>query len=171
MKATRRAAGRRPAKFGTASMSGFYRLEGEVAGIERAARGEGLDFVRVGLLAVTDKAGLLGALAQALGFPDTFGSNWDAASDCLTDLSWRPAGGHVLVLDGVARYASADPAGWAVFAELVQDACAFWRGQKRAFIVVAAGEVPEAPSLPLLQVDPHEHVPHVRGAHVPGCCG
>jgi hypothetical protein len=42
---------------------------------------------------------LLKNLAVALGFPDWFGHNWDALEDCLTDLSWREATAHVLLIE------------------------------------------------------------------------
>ena len=42
---------------------------------------------------------LFRALASALQFPDYFGHNWDALEDCLTDLSWLAAEGHVLVFE------------------------------------------------------------------------
>ena len=38
-----------------------------------------------------DKAEFLAACARCLDFPSYFGHNWDALSDCLTDLSWLPA--------------------------------------------------------------------------------
>ena len=37
---------------------------------------------------VSTKDELLRRLAEALRFPDYFGHNWDALSDCLRDLSW-----------------------------------------------------------------------------------
>src|SRR3712207_8419702 len=36
-------------------------------------------------------------IARVPHFPDYFGPNWDAVYDCLTDLSWLPAAGYVLV--------------------------------------------------------------------------
>lgn len=42
------------------------------------------------------EAGLLAELARAFCFPDYFGGNWDAADECLRDLSWLPARGYVL---------------------------------------------------------------------------
>jgi len=42
-------------------------------------------------------------LAEALGFPDYFGRNWDAVDECLRDLSWVPGTGYVLFVDHAAR--------------------------------------------------------------------
>ncbi|WP_367131285.1 barstar family protein [Saccharothrix sp. HUAS TT1] len=46
------------------------------------------------------KQDAIAAIADALSFPDWFGHNLDALYDCLTDLSWLPAGEHVLVWEG-----------------------------------------------------------------------
>ena len=59
----------------------------------------GLEAIRVDLAGCQDKAGFLGRIAAALGFPAWFGDNWDALYDCLTDLSWRPGQGWVLILE------------------------------------------------------------------------
>ncbi|PSL56632.1 barstar (barnase inhibitor) [Saccharothrix carnea] len=46
------------------------------------------------------KKDAIGAIAEALSFPDWFGHNLDALYDCLTDLSWLPEGEHVLEWEG-----------------------------------------------------------------------
>ncbi|MEV0678159.1 barstar family protein [Actinosynnema sp. NPDC050436] len=46
------------------------------------------------------KSAALAAIGLALDFPDYYGQNLDALYDCLTDLSWLPAGDHVLVWEG-----------------------------------------------------------------------
>jgi RNAse (barnase) inhibitor barstar len=47
------------------------------------------------------KAELLNEASAALQFPCTFGANWDAFHDCLSDLTWLPSPVViVLVLDG-----------------------------------------------------------------------
>jgi hypothetical protein len=46
---------------------------------------------------------LLRELARALAFPATWGENWDALDECLTDLAWLPATGYRLVVTDAAR--------------------------------------------------------------------
>lgn len=47
--------------------------------------------------AITSAAELFEACAGALEFPEWFGHNFDALTDCLRDLSWLPAPGYLLV--------------------------------------------------------------------------
>jgi RNAse (barnase) inhibitor barstar len=47
--------------------------------------------------ALHDRLSALDGIAAVLEFPDYFGRNLDALRDCLVDLSWLPAGQHVLV--------------------------------------------------------------------------
>ena len=49
------------------------------------------------------KQGVLAAVASGLRFPEYFGGNWDALDECLSDLSWIPAPGVVLVFHGAER--------------------------------------------------------------------
>ena len=77
------------------SRSGVYRVS-RMDEVEDAVQGSKLSLVRI---AFADKAALLNNMACALGFPDWFGHNWDALEDCLTDLSWRDAPGHVLLIE------------------------------------------------------------------------
>jgi RNAse (barnase) inhibitor barstar len=49
---------------------------------------------------MSETAGLMAEFARVLRFPAYFGKNWDALSDCLTDLSWFDARSHfVLAID------------------------------------------------------------------------
>ena len=48
-------------------------------------------------------------MAHALDFPSYFGMNWDALSDCLTDMSWRPAAGYALLFINTGHFAANAP--------------------------------------------------------------
>lgn len=107
-----------------ASRSGAYRVS-RVDEVEDALKGSNLSLVRVRF---ADKAQLLKNIASALNFPDWFGHNWDALEDCLTDLSWRDAPGHVLLLEGGADIG--------MLSDVLESAAQFWAGQGRPFFAV-----------------------------------
>lgn len=61
---------------------------------------------------VWDSASLFEATAQVLGTPGRFDRSWSALADCLADLSWLPAHGHVLVWDRYGLLARHEPESW-----------------------------------------------------------
>ena len=83
------------------------------------------------------KAGLLGELAQALQFPEYFGHNWDALTDCVTDLSWLPAPAYSLVVDDADLLLADDRQDFTTFIAIMQGAGHMW-GIAR----------PDAPAIP-----------------------
>ena len=115
-----------------AAKSGVYRAS-RVDSIEEALRGSKLSFATVSLVDVTEKISLLRRIAASLGFPSWFGENWDALEDCLTDLSWREAQGHVLALEGF-QFLPADDLG--VLIDVMISAAEFWAGQGKPFFAV-----------------------------------
>src|SRR5690606_18200750 len=80
-----------PARAGTC-----FADAGERAALAEAAAALDFAVATVDLGQAGCKHALLDALAAALGFPPTFGRNWDALADGLGDLSWLPAGGYML---------------------------------------------------------------------------
>lgn len=75
----------------------------------------------------------LAALAKSLRFPEWFGHNWDALSDCLADMGWLPALGYVIVLehcDGLHARAEDD---FVTLMQLFQEAADEWREQGTPF--------------------------------------
>lgn len=110
--------------------SGVYRA-GSDAAVRDALRGSKVAVTPIALPADADKTAILAALASALAFPDWFGGNWDALEDCMTDLSWRPAEGHVLLFSG-AR--AGDDTG--ILVDVLRSAAEFWAGQRRPFFAV-----------------------------------
>jgi hypothetical protein len=110
-----------------ASRSGVYRAA-RTDEIVDAASGSGLSVVRI---AFADKDTLLKNLAAALEFPDWFGANWDALEDCLSDLSWHKAGGHVLLFEEVEP---SDDLG--VLIDVLRSSAEFWAGRRKRFFAV-----------------------------------
>lgn len=73
---------------------------------------------------VTSKAEALEAIGAALNFPSWYGRNLDALYDCLVDLSWQPAGEHVLIWTGYHELQAADPDGYRAVVAVLDDAAA-----------------------------------------------
>jgi hypothetical protein len=117
-----------------ASKSGVYRVASPEAVLE-ALQGSTLRLARANV-GGSDKSQMLSKLARALDFPSWFGGNWDALEDCLTDLSWSKAAGHVLLIEGAAS-AAADDLG--VLEEVLAAAAAHWAGRGRPFFAVFVG--------------------------------
>lgn len=81
-----------------------------------------------------DKQTLLTELAQALGFPDYFGDNWDAAWDALSELNFSN-GPITIELNLQGKTANFEDV--KVFIELLQEASEYWyeQGERFAFNV------------------------------------
>ena len=93
-----------------------------------AAQRAGLRVARLALDGTADKATLLALFAAAMEFPPGLGGNWDALADALGDLSWLDAGGHVLVLDGLAGLRRAAPQDLATVQAILAEGAAAWAG-------------------------------------------
>jgi hypothetical protein len=102
--------------------SGVYRVT-RADEVLDALQGSGLVLARVDL-----RQPVFDEFSRALAFPDWFGRNWDALEDCLTDLSWREADGHVVLLEN-----SADGG---MLVDVLGSAAQFWAGQGKPFFAV-----------------------------------
>lgn len=67
-----------------------------------------------------DKEQLLTTLAAQLEFPAYFGRNWDAADECLRDLSWIP--------ERRVRLLHAELPAVSVYLAILRDALVYWQG-------------------------------------------
>lgn len=77
-------------------------LDGEEP-LVMAAEQNGFNVFRIDLAAANNKHALLELIGKAMAFPEWFGHNWDALLDCLADLGWRPAEGHLVILEHCDR--------------------------------------------------------------------
>lgn len=119
-------------RLGDAARSGVYRST-RIDVIEDAVRGTRLSTTRVSLQGIEDKEGVLDALAGALAFPSWFGRSWDALEDCLSDLSWLEAAGHLVVFENFQALLTDD---LGVLIDVLSSAAEFWAAQKKPFFAV-----------------------------------
>jgi hypothetical protein len=107
------------------------------SGVYRAARAEPISQaaqrMRLSLsrIAFGKKETLLRNFAAALRFPAWFGHNWDALEDCLGDLSWSDAPGHVLLIEG-AR--TGDEFG--ILLDVLRSSAESWAARGKPFLAV-----------------------------------
>lgn len=110
-----------------ASRSGVY-CAARAEEIVEATRGSRLFVARIRF---GEKEALLGSVAAALKFPGWFGGNWDALEDCLGDLSWSDAEGHVLIVE---HPQAGDELG--IFIDVLRTSAEHWAGRGRPFFAV-----------------------------------
>jgi len=87
----------------------------------------GFQFFYINGKQVTSKAEFLQASAKTMNFPDYFGDNWDAFTDCMTDLSWLSADGYILLYTQPENLAYNDPSEWSIALDIFQEAVEYWR--------------------------------------------
>jgi len=117
--------------------AGVYRApKRDMAALLAAAKICGFAIHRIDLSAVRDKTTLMERLAAALKFPDWFGHNWDALADCLSDLSWLPAGGHVLLLEHCDDLHAAHTENFVTALQVFAAAADTWRAENVPFWVL-----------------------------------
>jgi hypothetical protein len=97
--------------------------------------------------AAASRTGFFAEAARALSLPAYFGHNWDALYDCLTDPSWLPGSGCVILYDGFGGLARAEPEQWQSGLTVLHEACAFWRPLDRRLVVLLSGPGGLAPGV------------------------
>ncbi|TXH77641.1 MAG: hypothetical protein E6Q88_00770 [Lysobacteraceae bacterium] len=73
------------------------------------------------------------SIAEVLRFPDWFGENLDALSDCLNDLSWLPAEGYVMVLEHAEDWRAREPDTFDAAVEIFNETAARWAEMRVPF--------------------------------------
>ena len=115
-----------------AAKSGVYRAA-RFDEILDASQGSALQVARIDLAGAAGKDALMERVARALGFPQWFGGNWDALEDCLTDLSWHKADGHVLLLEGATGLKADD---FGILADVLSSSARYWSQRGQSFFAV-----------------------------------
>lgn len=76
---------------------------------------------------LSSKQELLATIASALRFPSYFGHNWDALDECLTDLSWLPAGDVIVIHRDLPL--AMDSEACSIYLSILWDAAQRWKQQ------------------------------------------
>lgn len=116
-------------KLAETGAAGLHKLSPkDLPALRKAADELKLAVFTVDLQNARNVPGFIKALKRDLAFPEWFGGNLDALHDCLTDFSWHPAPGYVILLSGTESL-SAHPTSFAAFNEVLASAVEEW--QKR----------------------------------------
>lgn len=116
-----------------------------------AARSLGFPLAHIDLAQARDKDDLLTALAVALKLPEWFGHNWDALADCLCDLSWKPAPGYLVIIEGHDGLRAAHPGDFDTLIEIFAEAADYWREKDIPFWTVLTPSADGKPFLPSIE--------------------
>ncbi len=121
-------------RLGDAQQCGVYQLVRGPEEIESAAKEAGLAVFRIDINAAHNKKDFLAHVAKALSFPDWFGANWDALSDCLTDLEWLSTKtGYVLLFEKSEHFGSRHNQEFDNAKAVFCAAAEYWKAQGRPF--------------------------------------
>jgi RNAse (barnase) inhibitor barstar len=137
--------------FADATSAGVRQLpQGDVSALVISAQKAGCLVFHVDLAKVSNKESLLNAIAKALAFPEWFGANWDALSDLLLDMAWRPATGYLVILEHADRVHANAEADFTTLAQIFNNVAETWREDGIPFwclIDLAADEITWLPPL------------------------
>jgi RNAse (barnase) inhibitor barstar len=105
--------------------------------LQTEAAKQGHHFLYAYCREASTKQQVLGKIAQSFGFPKHFGKNFDALSDCLTDLIHKagPQSGFVIVLEQLPNTQKFDKEARETLLDVFRDAADFWADRKVAFRV------------------------------------
>lgn len=132
--------------------AGVYQSALDAEEVIAAAVTAGLQVHRIDLGKAAGKSGLFDALAQAFKFPSHFGRNWDALNDCLSDLSWLPAQGYVILLTSGQAFATDHENDFILAVELLQGVAESWQARGKPFWVLVQRQAGWSSNLPSIEL-------------------
>ncbi|MBI3283938.1 MAG: barstar family protein [Burkholderiales bacterium] len=108
-----------------------------VPDLQAEAANLGQHFLYAYCLEAITKQQVLAKIAASFGFPKHFGKNFDALSDCLTDMIYKagPQPGFVVVLEQLPNTPKFDKEAREILLDVFRDAAEFWADRKVAFRV------------------------------------
>ncbi len=88
--------------------------------------GSGVRLVRIDGAGMSTEAEMHDQFSERFEFPEYYGRNWDALYECLTDLSWTPAGAYIMYVSQSSRLLSRQRPSIPLFLDIISSACAAW---------------------------------------------
>ena len=88
---------------------------------------------------IARKEQLLNHAATAMHFPKSFGHNWDALEECLTDLEWVDGDGYLIYYDHIDGLLNDHPDQFETLVEILRDAVASWKEDDEAMVALLSG--------------------------------
>ena len=106
--------------------------------LQSAAKRHDYTFFHIDGKSIERKEQLLNHVATALRLPKTFGKNWDALEECLTDLE-GDGDGFVILYDHIDGMLAAHPDQFDTLVEILRDAVESWKEDGTPMVVVLSG--------------------------------
>jgi RNAse (barnase) inhibitor barstar len=106
--------------------------------LQSAAKKEDLTFFHIDGKSIERKEQLLNHVATALRLPKSFGLNWDALEEALTDLQ-GDGEGYVLHFDHIDGMLQAHPDQFETLVEILRDAVDSWKEDGTPMFVLLSG--------------------------------
>ena len=112
----------------------------ETRAVQSAAKKADCTFFHIDGKSIARKEQLLNAVATALRFPKSFGHNWDALEEALTDLEGNDAEGYLIYYDNIDGLLNAHPDQFETLVEILRDAVASWKEDGTPLVVLLSGQ-------------------------------
>ena len=119
--------------------AGVYHLDRDPRTIAQAATEAGLAAFRIDIGHAHDKEDFLEDLKEALNFPDSVGSQWDALAGALNDLSWIPGKGYVVILEKSKHFCASHRHEFEEAINTLKEASTHWKSKGKPFWALVAG--------------------------------
>jgi len=107
--------------------------------LQKLAKSAGYAFFHIDGKNIARKEQLLNHAATAMHFPKSFGHNWDALEECLTDLEWVDGDGYLIYYDHIDGLLNDHPDQFETLVEILRDAVASWKEDDEAMVALLSG--------------------------------
>ena len=109
--------------------------------VQSAAKKAGFTYFHIDGKSIERKEQFMNAVATALRLPKSFGLNWDALEECLTDLD-GDGDGYLIYFDHIDGLLNAHPDQFETLVEILRDAVESWKEDGTPMVVLLSGAKP-----------------------------